>query len=67
MVISGTIAVIVICGVLVFVKSEVDRFIFSMPIFAGWILFNILMLPDEKLDDEGEKKNSDNKAKKKKG
>ncbi|MBI3282836.1 hypothetical protein HYZ70_02060 [Candidatus Curtissbacteria bacterium] len=47
MVISGVIALTAIVAVLLFIRSEVDRFIFSMPIFAGWILFNILMLPDE--------------------
>lgn len=54
MVISAIIALIAVTGVLIFVKTEVDRFIFIMPIFAGWILFNILMLPD---DDEGTEKN----------
>lgn len=47
MVYSGVVALAGVVLVLVFVKQEVDRFIFIMPLFAGWILFNILMLPDE--------------------
>lgn len=54
MVISAVIALIAIGAVLIFVKSEVDRFIFTMPIFAGWILFNILMLPDDEEENKEE-------------
>lgn len=57
MVVSGGIALIAILGVLIFIKGEVDRFIFTMPIFAGWILFNILMLPEEEKK-PNEKKNN---------
>jgi hypothetical protein len=51
MVYSGGVALLGILLVLLFIRQEVDRFIFIMPIFAGWILFNILMLPDEDLED----------------
>lgn len=47
MVTTGIIAGIIIIGILLVVKNEVDRFIFAMPVFAGWILLNILMLPEE--------------------
>ena len=51
MVYSGVIAVLGVIVVLMTVQREVDRFIFIMPIFAGWILFNILLLPDDEEED----------------
>lgn len=46
-IIPGIIALVAIGAVLIFVKAEVDRFTLIMPIFAGFILYNILTLPDE--------------------
>lgn len=43
----GIVALVLIILVLIFVKGEIDRFTFIMPIFAGFILYNILILPDE--------------------
>lgn len=55
MVYSAVVAILAGIIILVFVHKEVDRFIFIMPIFAGWILFNILMLPEEENGVEKEK------------
>ncbi len=41
-IIPGIIALILIILVLIFVKGEIDRFTFIMPIFAGYILYMIL-------------------------
>lgn len=46
-IVPGAIALIAIILVFVVVKGEVDRFTLIMPIFAGFILYNILTLPDE--------------------
>ncbi|KKS96125.1 MAG: hypothetical protein UV73_C0012G0153 [Candidatus Gottesmanbacteria bacterium GW2011_GWA2_43_14] len=51
---AGAVAVILALGVLVTVKDEVTRFTLIMPIFAGFILFAILITPDEELEDEKE-------------
>lgn len=61
---SAGIAIIAVLVILVMVRQEVDRFIFIMPVFAGWILFNILMLPDEEERMESEP-TKDHKLKKK--
>lgn len=51
MIITGIVALFLILGVFLFVKNEIDRFTFIMPIFASWILAAILFdLPDEKED-----------------
>lgn len=59
--ISLLIAVVVILGILIGIKDEITRFTLAMPVFAGWILYNILMLEDE---DEPKKKPAKKKAKK---
>lgn len=46
-VIPGIIALSLVGVVLIFVKGEIDRFTLIMPIFAGFILYSILTLPDE--------------------
>ncbi len=66
MVYSAAVAIVAAIAVLLFVKRDVDRFIFIMPIFAGWILFNILMLPDDDEPSEFEKDFGEKKEYKKK-
>ena len=65
MVYSGVIAVIAVLLILLLVKQEVDRFVFIMPVFAGWILFNILMLPDDETEDVDSADIKEQKPKKK--
>ena len=43
--------VLLTLAVLVIIKDEVTRFTLIMPIFAGFILFSILVTPDEELED----------------
>jgi hypothetical protein len=50
---AGGIAILAVLGVLWKVPDEVTRFTLIMPIFAGFILFSILMTADEELE-EGE-------------
>lgn len=50
MVWAAIIAVVLTIGILIKVKDEVTRFTLIMPIFAGFILFSILITPDEELD-----------------
>lgn len=48
MILTGAVALFLIGLVFLFVKNEIDRFTFIMPIFASWILAAILFdLPDE--------------------
>jgi hypothetical protein len=45
---TGVAGLVLIGLVFVFVRNEIDRFTFIMPIFASWILACILFdLPDE--------------------
>lgn len=53
MVWAAGVAIILALGVLLKVKDEVTRFTLIMPIFAGFILFSILVTADEEF--EGEK------------
>lgn len=46
-IIPGIVALVLAGAVLLFVKSEIDRFTLIMPIFAGYILYMILTTPDE--------------------
>ena len=46
-IVPAVIALVLTLLVLVFVKGEIDRFTLVMPIFAGFILYMILTLPDE--------------------
>lgn len=61
---AATVAVIVTIGVLFKVKDEVTRFTLIMPVFAGFILFSILVTSDEEL--EGEEKTKPQKKSPKK-
>lgn len=45
-------AIILSLGILWKVRDEVTRFTLIMPIFAGFILFSILITPDEDLEDK---------------
>jgi len=49
---AAAVSVVLALGVLLKVKDEVTRFTLIMPIFAGFILFAILITPDEELEDE---------------
>jgi hypothetical protein len=59
------IGVILSLGVLLKVKDEVTRFTLIMPIFAGFILFSILITADEDLEDEKEDKEEEDNVLKK--
>ncbi|MBM3283394.1 hypothetical protein FJY90_04025 [Candidatus Gottesmanbacteria bacterium] len=50
---AAVVAIVLSLGILWKVKDEVTRFTLIMPIFAGFILFSILITSDEEL--EGEK------------
>lgn len=52
---AGVVAIIGVAGVLLKVPDEVTRFTLIMPIFAGFILFSILMTADEELEEESSK------------
>jgi hypothetical protein len=52
---AAIVAVIITLGVLIKVKDEVTRFTLIMPVFAGFILFSILITPDEAFEDEEKK------------
>ena len=49
---AAVIAILLSIGVLFKIKDEVTRFTLIMPIFAGFILFSILVTADEELEDE---------------
>ena len=50
---AAAIGIILSLGVLWKVPDEVTRFTLIMPIFAGFILFSILVTSDEELEGEG--------------
>lgn len=52
MVWAAVIAIALTIGILIKVPDEVTRFTLIMPVFAGFILFSILITPDEELDGE---------------
>lgn len=56
---AAAVSVILTAGILLKVKDEVTRFTLIMPIFAGFILFSILVTPDEELEDKPEEKEQD--------
>lgn len=62
---AGIVAVILSLGVFLKVKDEVTRFTLIMPIFAGFILFAILMTADEELEEVSVGSKKDNNVKKK--
>lgn len=49
---AAVVAIILALGVLWKVKDEVTRFTLIMPIFAGFILFSILVTADEEFEME---------------
>ena len=61
---AATIAVILSLGVLIKVKDEVTRFTLIMPIFAGFILFSILVSSDEELEGEEDEEKRKTETKK---
>lgn len=61
---AAGIAIVLSVGVLVAVKDEVTRFTLIMPIFAGFILFSILVTSDEELEDTDSLEKEDKDTKK---
>lgn len=49
---AAIVSIILAAGILIKVPDEVTRFTLIMPIFAGFILFSILVTSDEELEDE---------------
>jgi len=49
---AAVISVVLVAGILIKVPDEVTRFTLIMPIFAGFILFSILITSDEELEGE---------------
>lgn len=47
---AAVVSVVLAVGVLGMVKDDVTRFTLIMPIFAGFILFSILVSTDEELE-----------------
>lgn len=66
MVWAAVVAIVLSLAVLVIVKDEVTRFTLIMPIFAGFILFSILITPDEELEDNPLEEESEKPQKSKK-
>jgi len=63
---AAGVAIVISLGVLIKAKDEVTRFTLIMPVFAGFILFSILMTSDEELqDEEKEEKKSPKKRSRK--
>lgn len=65
---AAVIGIILSVAILLKVKDEVTRFTLIMPIFAGFILFSILITADEefeKKDDAKENKTTPKKSSKK--
>jgi len=60
---AAAVSVILALGILWKVKDEVTRFTLIMPIFAGFILFSILITADEELEDEKPSEKSKKKSK----
>ncbi len=52
MVWAAVVSIVLALGVLLKVKDEVTRFTLIMPIFAGFILFSILVTADEEFEGE---------------
>lgn len=49
---AAIVGIVLTIGILIKVPDEVTRFTLIMPIFAGFILFSILITADEELEDE---------------
>lgn len=65
MVWAGVLGIVLSLGVLLKVQDEVTRFTLIMPIFAGFILFSILVTADEELEGESVEAHVKNKKKSK--
>lgn len=63
---AAAISIVLALAVLIIIKDEVTRFTLIMPIFAGFILFSILVTPDEELEDDFDSEKPEPKAKPKK-
>lgn len=63
---AAIIGIILTIGILLKVKDEVTRFTLIMPVFAGFILFSILVTSEEELEEEGEEEELEKKKVKKK-
>lgn len=62
---AAVVAIVITLGILFKVKDEVTRFTLIMPIFAGFILFSILVTSDEELEDEKTEEKKPKKTSKK--
>lgn len=62
---AAVVAIVLSVGVLFAVKDEVTRFTLIMPIFAGFILFSILITADEELEGEEKSEREEEKQEKK--
>jgi hypothetical protein len=62
---AAVIGIILSLGVFLKVKDEVTRFTLIMPIFAGFILFSILVTSDEDLEDDEKKEEKSDEIQKK--
>lgn len=49
---AAVVSIVLAVGILIKIPDEVTRFTLIMPIFAGFILFSILVTSDEELEDE---------------
>ncbi len=58
---AAVVSIILAVGILIKVPDEVTRFTLIMPIFAGFILFSILVTSDEELEDEETDEEKDEK------
>lgn len=63
--IAALIGVVLTVGILVIVPDEVTRFTLIMPVFAGFILFSILITDDDELEDKPKENNTSKKPSKK--
>lgn len=48
---AGVVAIVLSILVLLIVRDEITRFTLIMPLFAGFILFSILITPEEELEE----------------
>lgn len=63
---AAVISLLLTAGILFKVKDEVTRFTLIMPVFAGFILFSILVTSDEELEGDTKRETeekSESKAK----
>lgn len=53
---AAVVAIVASLGILWKIPDEVTRFTLIMPLFAGFILFSILVTADEEFEEEEKKK-----------